>query len=63
MAKPSLTILRGWDMYEFRLAAVAALRKVGLLDQARELHQRGLDDPSFYPMRGLVLEYTTLRTG
>lgn len=63
MAKPSLTVLPAWDMYEFHLAAVAALRKAGLLDQARELHQRGLDVPSFYHMRELVLEYLTLRTG
>lgn len=28
----------------------------------RELHQRGLDVPSFYHMRELVLEYVTLRT-
>ena len=41
MAKPSLTVLPGWDMYEFHLAAVAALRKAGLHDEARELHQRG----------------------
>ena len=62
MAKPMLTVLPGWDMYEFHLAAIAALRKAGLLDQARELHQRGLDVPSFYHMRELVLEYVTLRT-
>jgi hypothetical protein len=60
MAKPMLTILPGWDMYEFHLAAVAALRKAALLDQARELHQRRLDAPSFYHMRELVQEYVTL---
>ena len=49
-------------MYEFHLAAVAALRKAGLHDEARELHQRGLDMPSFYHMRELVLEYVILRT-
>jgi len=63
MAKPPLTVLPGWDMYEFHLAAVAALRKAGLLDQARELHQRGLDAPAFYHMRELVQEYVTLRAG
>jgi len=62
MAKPSLTVLPGWNMYEFHLAAVAALRKAGFHDEARELHQRGLDMPSFYHMRELVLEYVTLRT-
>ncbi len=62
MAKPLLTVLLGWDMYEFHLAVVAALRKAGLHDEARELHQRGLDMQSFYHMRELVLEYVILRT-
>jgi hypothetical protein len=47
MAKISLTVLPG----EFHLAAVAALRKAGLHDEARELHQREL-----------VLEQVILRT-
>ncbi|HCR14335.1 MAG TPA: hypothetical protein DIU49_14210 [Desulfovibrio sp.] len=58
MAKISLTVLPG----EFHLAAVAALRKAGLHDEARELHQRELDVPSFYHMRELVLEQVILRT-
>ena len=62
MAKPTRSILPGWDMYEFHLTAVATSRKAGLLDQARELHQRGLDAPSFYHMWELVQEYVTSRT-
>jgi len=60
MPKPLLTVPRQ-GMYEFHLAAVAALRKVDLHDLARELYQRGLDVPSFYHMRELVLEYVNLR--
>ena len=48
-------------MYEFHLAAMAALRKAGLDDQARKLHQLGLNAPSFYHMRELVLEYVNVQ--
>ena len=61
MAKPTLIVLPEWDMHEFHRAAVAALRKAGLNEQARELHQRGLTMPSFYHMRELVMEYVNLR--
>jgi len=41
MAKPSLTVLPGWSMYEFHLAAVAALRKAGSLTKPGSFTSEG----------------------
>jgi len=59
MTKPIFAIKAGQfaDMYGLHLAAVIALRKAGLEDQARELRQRGMAAPSWAAMIQLVAEH------
>ena len=45
------------DMHDLHLAAVIALRRAGLEDQARELRQHGMDAPSWHDMVMLISEY------
>ena len=62
MTKPIFSIHIGQfaSMYDLHLAAVVALRKAGLDDQARELRQRGMDAPSWAAMVTLIGEYMDL---
>ena len=48
------------DMHALLLEAITTLRHAGFDDQAHELHQRGLNIPSWHRMAILVAEYMEL---
>ena len=60
MSKPTIIFRHGGDPYDLYLITMAALRKAGLKEQVRALHQRGQDIQSFHEMLELVLEYVEL---
>lgn len=47
-------------MHALLLEAITTLRHAGFDDQAHELHQRGLNIPSWHRMAILVAEYMEL---
>lgn len=57
MTRPTITFRSGGDMCDLHLTAMAALRKAGLKDQVRELHQRGKGVLNCHQMLSLVLEF------
>ena len=63
MTKPIFAIKPGQfaDMHDLHLAAVIALRKAGLDDQARELRQRCMNAPSWHDMVMLTGEYMDVK--
>ena len=62
MGKPILTIRPGLDVYQLFLAAVLALRKADLENQAYELLRRGQEVASYLHLVDLIAEYVELRT-
>ena len=57
MGKPVITFRSDGGMADLYLAAIEALQNAGLKEQVRDLHESGLEAPSFKHLKTLVQQY------